>query len=185
MFEIGAFIAGLIQGILAYSNKRSSWLVYALQTVFLILFSFQQKLYGNAFQNLLFLSYCMLGYWLWGCQRFSCITTLNRHKRIMMIFGTVLLWITIWRVLSLTDDPLPQLDAATTATTVVASILLLCRKLETWIVWFFNDVLYMIQYLMLSEKALYLFVLYVIWTCMAIFSYKSWLTIYKKQLEQL
>lgn len=66
MFEILATVAGLVQGVLAYLNKRSSWLVYALQALFLIIFSFQQHLFGDAVQNVLFMAYCAYGFWVWG-----------------------------------------------------------------------------------------------------------------------
>lgn len=81
--------------------------------------------------------------------------------------------------LSLTDDPLPYLDASTTVTTVIALLLMSTRTLECWIVWFINDILYIIQYYSLPDQAFYLMMLNIIWTAMAVISFINWLKIYK------
>lgn len=185
MFEILATIAGLVQGVLAYLNKRSSWLVYALQALFLIIFSFQQHLFGDALQNVLFMAYCAYGFLMWGREKYSKITVLDRKWRVICIAAACVLSTAIWLFLRNTSDPLPLLDSATTATTIVASVLLLFRKLETWVVWLVNDILYMVQYWMLPDKAVYLFGLYVVWTVLAIISLINWNKIYKSYAYEI
>ena len=80
--------------------------------------------------------------------------------------------------LAKTNDPLPYVDAFTTVTTIVALVLMALHKLETWVVWFINDLAYMYQYFNLQEQAIYLFFLYVIWTIMAVISLVKWKRIY-------
>ena len=66
MFEIGATVFGLIQGILVMLNKRSNWIFYTLEMLFLILFSLINKLYGDVVNNSIYLIMGMIGFLLWN-----------------------------------------------------------------------------------------------------------------------
>ena len=77
-------------------------------------------------------------------------------------------------ILKRTDDPLPLLDAFTTTSSFVATYYMMTKKIDTWIIWFINDIFYAIEYFILPEQALSLFFLNMIWTVMAIFSYINW-----------
>ena len=77
-------------------------------------------------------------------------------------------------ILKMTDDPLPLLDAFTTTSSFVATYYMMTKKIDTWIIWFINDIFYAIEYFILPEQALSLFFLNMIWTVMAIFSYINW-----------
>lgn len=46
-FEILATVFGLIQGILVMLNKRSNWIFYSLQMLFLVAFSIDFRLWGT------------------------------------------------------------------------------------------------------------------------------------------
>ena len=48
------------------------------------------------------------------------------------------------------------------------------KKVDTWIIWFINDIFYAIEYFILPNQALYLFILNIIWTFLAIASYYNW-----------
>ena len=56
IFEIGATAFGLIQGLLVMLNKRSNWLFYILQMIFLIVFSTIYHLYGDITNNIIYLT---------------------------------------------------------------------------------------------------------------------------------
>lgn len=120
-----------------------------------------------------------------GAGKYSKITVLDSKWRVICIAAASVLSTVIWLFLHNTSDPLPLLDSATTATTIVASVLLLFRKLETWVVWLVNDILYMVQYWMLPDKAIYLFGLYVVWTVLAIISLINWNKIYKSYAYEI
>ena len=53
------------------------------------------------------------------------------------------------------------------------------KKLDTWIIWFVNDIAYVYEYFMLEETAYYLMSLNLIWTFMAVISYLNWSKIMK------
>lgn len=182
MLEIIITIFGITQGILAMLNKRINWIVYAVQMALLVVFSWYAKLYGDTFQNFVYFFVCISGWFMWKKENgYDKVSVCSWWKRFWWFVIVVVSTVAGGFALSATDDPLPYVDSFTTATTVVGILLLMTHRLETWFVWFFNDVAYMYTYFCLPEQALYLFCLYVIWTFMAVFSFINWYKIYKSQ----
>ena len=182
IFEIGATIFGLIQGVLALLNKRSNWIFYILQMIFLVVFSTLNHLYGDVFNNSVYLIMGVVGFILWNNSKESSkITKLSIKRKIISVllitFGTIILG----SILKHTDDPLPVLDAFTTVSSFVATYYMMKKKIDTWVIWFINDIFYAIEYFILPNQALYLFALNIIWTFMAIGSYLNWNKIMKGQ----
>lgn len=95
---------------------------------------------------------------------------------LLITIGTIALNL----VLKTTDDPLPLLDSFTTISSLVATYYMIKKKLDTWIIWFINYIFYAIEYFMLPNQALYLFLLNIVWAFMAVGSYLNW----KKILEE-
>ena len=98
---------------------------------------------------------------------------------IIIVISTAILYL----ILKNTNDPLPFLDALTTTTSYVATFYMVTKKTDTWILWFINDILYVIEYWLLPNQAIYLMLLNIIWTGMAIGSFITWNKIYENQLE--
>ena len=186
MFEILATILGLIQGVLVMLNKRSNWLVYAAQMVALVIFSYQAKLYGDMWQNVFYFFFCLYSWWMWKEGGFSDkIKTIPNIYRITGVIAIVCLTYIVGVKLCDTDDPMPFTDAFTTVTTLAGLILMSLRRVEAWIVWFFNDVAYMYQYFYLPDQALYLFGLYIIWTILAVATFINWMRLYNNEHPEL
>ena len=185
MFEIIATVLGLIQGVLVMFNKRSNWLVYAAQMVALVIFSYQAKLYGDMWQNAFYFFFCLYSWFMWGTEKCSKISLESNQSRLVLLGVIAFFTIAGGLILSRTDDPMPFTDSFTTTTTFLALYLMLLRKVEAWIVWFFNDVAYMYQYFYLPDQALYLFGLYIIWTIFAIATFINWMRLYDKEHPEL
>lgn len=182
MFEIIATVLGLIQGVLVMLNKRSNWLVYAAQMVALVIFSYHAKLYGDMLQNMVYFFFCLFSWWMWKEGGIADkIKVLTNKDRVFTVGFTVAMTLLIGFSLSLSDDPLPYTDAFTTVTTFVGLFLMSLRRVEAWVVWFFNDIAYMYQYFNLPDQALYLFGLYIIWTILAVATFINWLRIYNEE----
>lgn len=183
VLEIGATVFGLIQGILVMFNKRSNWIAYIMQMILLILFSLSMKLYGDVFNNSVYVVLGMIGFILWNKDDKKAITKCSFRERIIYIgvigLGTLIGYL----ILKNTNDPLPLLDAFTTVSSLVATYFMMMKKIDTWIIWFINDIFYAIEYYVLPDQALYLFILNVIWTFMAVGSYISWSKIMKKEQQ--
>lgn len=185
IFEIGATILGLIQGILAMFNKRSNWLFYIWQMIFLVIFSFQHHLYGDMVNNGIYIFMGIFGFVLWNKnKKTSKITKASKKERIIYFSIMAVATIIVGYILKQTNDPLPYLDAFTTVSSLIATYYMVRKKIDTWIIWFINDIFYVIEYFSLPNQAVYLGVLNVIWTFMAIGSYISWSKIMKKEANE-
>ena len=181
-FEIGATVFGLIQGALVMLNKRSNWIFYILQMIFLIIFSTLNHLYGDIANNSIYLVMGVIGFILWNNSKESNkITKASTKERIIYILLIALGTIILSTVLKKTNDPLPVLDSFTTISSLIATFYMMKKKIDTWIIWFVNDIFYAVEYFILPNQALYLFALNIIWTFMAIGSYINWNKIMKGQ----
>ena len=175
VLELGATILGLIQGVLVMLNKRSNWIFYILQMIFLIVFSSINHLYGDITNNSIYLVMGIVGFILWNKDsKSSKITSCKFKERIIYIAIIGLGTIVACLILKNTDDTLPVLDAFTTVSSFVATYYMMKKKIDTWIIWFINDIFYAIEYFILPNQALYLFALNIIWTGMAVASYINW-----------
>lgn len=172
--EITATLLGLIQGLLVMLNKRINWLFYCLQMIALVLFSYRHKLYGDVCNDTIFLFVGIMAYLLWGKGMTRHVTVSS--LRVIVFYSVLTAFVTmcvyVW--LKGTDDPLPLLDATTSVTCILATLLMAMRRIDCWIVWLINDLCYCAEYYLLPDQALYLFALNVIWTLMALVSYWKW-----------
>jgi nicotinamide mononucleotide transporter len=179
IIEILAVVAGLAQGVLIMLNKKSNWIFYIAQMVLLVIFSTINHLWGDVAMNTLFIAYGVYGMISWNRETDgNGVTILTIAQTLKTVAATLFLWVISYVVLTHTNDPLPVLDSITTAGGLVATFLMVKHKLETWIVWFVVDVLYVAQYWLLPNQALYLMTLNIVWTVMAVISYISWKRLY-------
>lgn len=179
--EIGATIFGLIQGVLVMLNKRSNWIAYIIQMLLMIIFSFSMHLYGDVTNSLIYLILGIVGFIIWNKKDDKDIERCSIKEKIIYTCLIAVETLTAFFVLNKTDDPLPLLDAFTTVSSFVATYYMMTKKLDTWVIWFINDIFYAIEYFILPEQALSLFALNVIWTIMAVISYINWKKIMNKK----
>lgn len=175
ILEIGATISGIIQGLLVMLNKRSNWIFYNIQIVLLFFFSAINKLYGDMVNNLVFIFMGIYAIVMWNRgDKNLPITTLTKLQK--SFYGIALITITtlVAVILYHTSDPLPIIDAFTTMSAFFATWFMANKKLEAWILWVINDIVYVVEYAILPEPAYYLLGLNVVWTVMAILSYINW-----------
>ena len=179
--EIIAAILGLIQGVLVMLNKRSNWIFYILQMIFLIIFSAINHLYGDVINNTFYLIFGFIGYIYWS-KKISTnkIRTAKYKEKIIYITIIILGTIILSMFLKKTDDPLPLLDSFTTISSLVATYYMVKKITDSWIIWFINDIFYAIEYFMLPNQALYLFALNIIWSFLAVGSYINWKKLMKE-----
>ena len=122
IFEIGATVFGLIQGVLVMFNKRSNWIFYILQMIFLIIFSAINHLYGDIANNSIYLVMGVIGYILWNNKKeLNKITKASTKERIIYILLITLGTIILSTILKNTNDPLPILDSFTTISSLIAT----------------------------------------------------------------
>lgn len=182
-FEIGATVFGLIQGVLVMLNKRSNWIAYVIQMLLMIVFSFSMHLYGDVTNSTIYLILGIIGFVIWNKKDDKDIKKCSVKERIIYCSLIAVATVVGYFILSKTDDPLPMLDAFTTVSSFIATYYMMTKKIDTWFIWFINDIFYAIEYFILPEQAFSLFILNVIWTGMAIISYLNWKKIMNKGSE--
>ena len=175
MFEILATLMGIIQGALVWFNKRSNWIFYCLQYIFISLFSIRSKLYGDFGNSIAYIIVGIVGFVLWNKKsQHANIKWCSKKERAIYIIITVIFTLVTYYVLKSTNDILPLFDSMTTVTGYIATYYMLTKKVDAWILWLINDILYIIEYYMLPERAWYLITLNLIWVVMAIGSLITW-----------
>lgn len=179
MLEICATISGLLQGLFVLLNKRSNWLFYIAQISCLICFSYLNRLYGDVLSNSFYFFMGIAGWILWKNENRMTITKCSSAERIAYVLVIALGSLILFWFLRQTQDPLPQIDSFTTVSSFVATYYMVRKKLDTWIIWFVNDLCYIAQYAMLQNVAWYLMGLNIVWTIMAVVSFFNWLRIMK------
>ena len=179
MLEILSTLFGLVQGVLVMLNKRSNWIFYSLQMLFLVLFSISVHLWGDVVIDSIYFFIGIAGFILWKKgSHADAISTYGWWARIIWVIFSLLAIIVVWYILRKTDNPLPLLDSITSVTSVVATWFMFRHKLEAWVVWFINDLFYIAEYFLLPDKAVYLICLYIIWTILAVVSFFNWRRLY-------
>ncbi len=178
-FEIWATIFGLLQGILVLLNNKYNWLFYIAQIGCLIVFSYFNKLYADTLCNIIYLMFGIRGWILWNKNNAVKISNCSLKEKIMYSSIICIGAFLINMALKITPDPLPLIDAVTTSSSLVATYYMVKKKLDTWIIWFINDICYIIEYSILQEPAYYLISLNTIWSIMSIISYFNWRRIMK------
>ena len=180
-FEIGATVAGLTEGVLIMLNKRVGWVVYIIEVIFTMLFSIFSRLYGDVINNFIYLILGISSLILWSPKRISDISKCKARGVLCYVAISIVGSVGLFMILKNTDDPLPLLDAVSTCTSFVADYLMMTRKIDTWYVWLFNDIIYCIEYLLLPNQAFYLLTLNILWTVLAIVSLFNWNRIMKEE----
>ena len=173
-FEIAAVLLGLAQGVLVMLGKRSNWIFYTLQMAALTAFSILSRLYGDTVSSLFYFCLGIVGFALWHKDKARPIRTCSPRERCVYIaviaVGTLLAFLALRQ----TGDPLPLLDAFTTVSSLAATYYMLTKRLDAWVLWLINDIAYVAEYWLLPDTALYLLLLNLVWTGMAVATLLAW-----------
>lgn len=182
MLEIFSACCGLIQSILILFKRKENWLFYLLNVIALTIFSFTAKLYGDVIENLVYVIFGFFGLFTWYSEHISKkifgsenkIRYANIKERIFYLFMFLSISIGMYFFLKSTDDPFPFLDAITTGMSFTATLMMAFKRVDSWIVWFIDDILMAYVYFSLKDKALYLMALNIIWVVLAIGTWYTW-----------
>lgn len=179
-FEIVATVCGLVQGLLILLKKKENWIFYFGNIGALTIYSFFIHLYGDVIENIVYLTIGAFGTLIWVNEKFAKIFNAehikyanNKEKKfysMFFIFTTLFVYVLIFN----TDDPTPFLDSVTTGMGFTATLMMAQKIVESWIVWFFDDVLMAYIYLTIPDISYGLAFLNFVWVFMAVGSYITW-----------
>jgi nicotinamide mononucleotide transporter len=177
-------IIGFASGILGVwlTMKKNKWcfpIGLINVSVSLYLF-FMQGLYADSLQQIVYIILLLYGWYTWNTpvsetQRLLVIGRLNSKE----IFFTILFIAITTRLLGttlaeFTDAKLPFLDSFATSCAFLAQYFIARKKIETWILWMFVNVIYVGIYFN-NEMYLYV-VLFSIYGILAVMGWNSWKT---------
>ena len=181
MLEIFSACCGLIQSILILFKRKENWIFYLLNILTLTIFSFTAKLYGDVIENLVYVVFGFLGLFTWYSVSVSKkifgnennIRYANWKERIFYVFMFLSISVGMYFFLKSTDDPFPFLDAITTGMSFTATLMMAFKRVDSWVVWFVDDILMAYVYFSLPEKAIYLMALNIIWVILAVGTFSN------------
>ena len=182
MLEIFTACCGLIQSILILFKRKENWIFYLLNIVTLTVFSFTAKLYGDVVENLVYVIFGLLGLFTWYSINISKkifgdenkIRYCNFKERIFYCVMFLGISVGMYMFLKFTDDPSPFFFFFTTGMGFTATLMMAFKRVDSWIVWFVDDILMAYVYFTLPDKAIYLMALNIIWVVLALGTFWTW-----------
>ena len=195
LIEIFGTITGLITVWFAARNNIITW-PFGLVNVssFFIIF-WQVNLYADMFLQVYFFSMSVYGWIFWYRQKniikkISIITNRNRlYTLIIMIGATIILGYFISKIhiwfpqLFFKPAAYPYFDAYTTVLSVIATIWMARRIIESWVLWILVDVVAIALYFLKGIKLVS--IEYVIFLIMSVYGLIAWIREYKIEIKLL
>ena len=137
--ELAAVLLSIGMVLCTITENHWGWPLAALSSGLYFILFWSQRLYGDAWLQVLFAALAMWGWsvWLRGVDGVSLpITRMTPRSRWQMLFLAGLLWLlTGLTLLNLTDTDVPWWDGFPTAVSLIGQYLLARKHLENWAVW--------------------------------------------------
>lgn len=176
--EIIAVVFSLLSVICAVKNNVLTWPLGIVGVIFYGILFYQTKTWGNMTLQLLFLAQLIYGWQNWNKDKKELtIEKLEKADRDLFFLSTGLLIFFLTFVLVMTGDKNPYLDGITMGLSIVATLLLIFKKIDNWYYWIAADVLYI--YLFYSQGLYWSAGIYFVFLLLAISGLKTW----KKDLK--
>lgn len=181
--EIFAVVTSLLFLFFSIKQNVLLWLFGIICSLSYIYVYFETKFYADMSLQVYYFFVSIYGwyYWIFGKKKEEKqlpVTLLDFKSRSFFLFIMALLFVLMAYILKkFTDSDIPYWDSFTTAGSIVATWMLVKKKIEHWIIWIVVDSVSAGLY---WYKELYFTViLFIVYTVMAVIGYIQW----KKQLH--
>lgn len=183
LLEIVAVITALIYVLLASKEKAICFLFALISSAIYIYICFIHKLYFDTLISVYYAAMAIVGWFYWKKSEKSTGTGISYVGRKKMLFW-VLVGLAAAAILgsiahTYTDAYLPYLDSFTTVFAVIATVMVIKKQIENWILLAIIDAASVGMYL--SKDLLFTSLLYVVYTIIAINGYRLWKRKYLSQ----
>lgn len=195
LIEIFGTLTGLITVWFAARNNIITWPFGLINVSLFFIIFWQVNLYADMFLQIYFFSMSVYGWIFWHHQKniikkISIISIRNRvYSIIIMICATAILGylisnIHIWLPnIFFKPAAYPYFDAYTTVLSIIATIWMARRIIESWVLWILVDVVAIALYFLKGIKLVS--VEYLIFLIMSVYGLISWIRAYRIEIKLL
>ncbi len=171
ILEFIAATTSLVGVYLGTTGKRITWPWWILSSSLYGVFFYQADLFASAMLQLVFISAAIYGWFGWAPTG-AVPGTISTRNRIAIVIGTLVSVAALSPVLANIGAAATWTDAFILIASLVAQLMMIYEKYETWILWLIVNVVATYQYISLD----YLFtaVVYAIFALVAIIGWKRW-----------
>lgn len=186
--EISANLFNLVSVFLANRNSVHTWWIGIIGTALFAVLFYEVNLYADVTLQIFFISTSFYGWWKWlngGINHDELnIEKVARNSLLLYILIALLVLVSYGSLLYyLTDASYPYIDSVILVFSVLAQLLLMSRKLETWYFWIIVD---LVAVPLFASKGLYLTsAIYFGFLINAFFGLKNWKRIYAQQTGEI
>ena len=181
--ELVAFVFGAASVYLSVRQNVWSWPTAIVNVALYAYLFLGAGLYSDSGLQLVYLVLSFYGWynWLFGGRGRTALPVTRATPRIWLVCAVV--GVTTWLLLGWTTSQLrgvaiPYLDAALTATSLIAQWMLTRKILENWILWIAADIVYIPTFV--SRGLPLTAVLYTIFLGLAVLGWREWRRSYRE-----
>jgi len=178
IMELVAVIAGLIYILLAAKNDIRCWYFGILSTVIWVWVTVEvYSLYADGLLNFFYVIMGFVGWYQWkkgGSDGSELpVSQIPVHKLLLILLAGLVFSFAGGRFLAqYTPAMATYWDASTTVFSIIATFMLIQRKIENWPLWIVTNTAYIGLYL--TRGAYGFAALFVIYTVLAFYGWQSW-----------
>jgi nicotinamide mononucleotide transporter len=156
---------------LGTTGKRITWPWWALSSALYMVFFYQVDLFASAALQIVFIVAAVWGWRDWAPTG-AAPGYLNHRNRLYWVVGTIVSVSLLTPLLSRIGAAATWSDAFLLVGSLVAQILMVYEKVESWVLWLIIDAAGTIQYAYLGYW--FTAVLYALFTLVALIGWKRW-----------
>jgi nicotinamide mononucleotide transporter len=156
---------------LGTTGKRITWPWWAISSALYMLFFYDAKLYASSILQIIFIVAAIWGWFDWAPTGVVTGYINNRHRMYWAV-GTIVSVSALTPILSRIGAAATWSDAFLLIGSLVAQILMVYGKVESWVLWLIVDAAGTIEYAYLGYW--FTALLYAIFTAIAVIGWKRW-----------
>ena len=171
ILEFVAAIASFIGVYLGTTGKRITWPWWVLSSSLYGVFFYQVDLFASAILQIIFIAAAIYGWFGWAPTG-AVPGTISTRNRIRIAIATLASVSVLSPVLAGVNAAATWTDAFILIGSLVAQLLMIYEKYETWVLWLIVNVVATAQYLSLGYW--FTAILYAVFAIVAILGWKRW-----------
>jgi nicotinamide mononucleotide transporter len=171
ILETVAFITSLVGVILGVLGPRTTWPWWTISSLLYAVLFHQSAYYASSVLQIIFIAGGVMGWFGWGITGAKPRKS-NSKQRLIVFIVLLTATISLWPILTKIGAASSAIEAFGFVGSVIAQLLMIWQRFETWPLWLIVDAAYTYQYF---KGQLYLTgFLYIIFTAIALWGWIRW-----------